>query len=105
MHNAFLLGITRRIATSPQDEAFLSDILDQPLDKVVFAVYADWLDEQADPRGEYLRLALELWRCWEQSECPRAEIQNRMQELRGEINPLWLGFVLREGIEGTVTRV
>ena len=38
------------------DEAFLSAILASPEDDAPRLVYADWLEERRDPRGEYLRI-------------------------------------------------
>jgi uncharacterized protein (TIGR02996 family) len=37
------------------DEAFIRRIVDSPGDDLPRLVYADWLDERADPRGAYLR--------------------------------------------------
>jgi uncharacterized protein (TIGR02996 family) len=37
------------------DEAFIRAIVDSPGDDTPRLVYADWLDERADPRGPYLR--------------------------------------------------
>jgi uncharacterized protein (TIGR02996 family) len=45
-----------------QHEAFLEHLRAHPEDDVTRLVYADWLDEQDDPRGRYLRLELELAR-------------------------------------------
>jgi len=33
------------------------------------------------------------------------ELQRRKDQLRPGINPLWFGFVLKEGLNGTVTRI
>ncbi len=43
-----------------EENAFLRAIRDNPDDRVVRLVYADWLDERGDPRGEYLRLSCRL---------------------------------------------
>lgn len=45
-----------------QDEVFLADILAHPNDPSVRLIYADWLEEQGDPRAEYLRLLAEALR-------------------------------------------
>src|SRR5262245_54066697 len=39
------------------EDAFLRTILTDPGDAAVRLVYADWLEEQGDQRGEYLRLS------------------------------------------------
>jgi uncharacterized protein (TIGR02996 family) len=43
-----------------EERAFLKAILERPDDDVTKQVYADWLEEQGDPRGDYLRLLLQL---------------------------------------------
>jgi uncharacterized protein (TIGR02996 family) len=45
-----------------QDEAFLQAILDEPDDDALRLIYADWLMEQGNPRGEFIRLQVELAR-------------------------------------------
>jgi uncharacterized protein (TIGR02996 family) len=42
------------------DRAFLDSLVADPADAAGWLVYADWLDERDDPRGEYLRLVHEL---------------------------------------------
>ncbi|MFO0810388.1 MAG: TIGR02996 domain-containing protein [Gemmataceae bacterium] len=44
------------------DEAFLAAILAHPDDDLPRLVYADWLDDRGDPRGEFIRLEIELER-------------------------------------------
>jgi len=44
---------------SPHD-AFLQDIVDDPDDDTVRLIYADWLTEQDDPRGEFIRVQIQL---------------------------------------------
>lgn len=39
---------------------FLNEIASNPDDDTVKLVYADWLDEQGDPRGQMIRLSVEL---------------------------------------------
>ncbi|OAI49611.1 hypothetical protein AYO44_06300 [Planctomycetaceae bacterium SCGC AG-212-F19] len=41
-------------------EAFLQGILQHPDDDAPRLVYADWLDEHTDPRGEFIRVQCEL---------------------------------------------
>jgi len=64
------------------DEAFLRAIAENPNDNSVRLVYADWLEEQGDPRGEFLRL-----------ECQLQQILMRHAELRHQIDPTWLARV------------
>jgi uncharacterized protein (TIGR02996 family) len=42
------------------DDAFLRAILQDPDDDVPRLVYADWLDERGDPRGEFIRVQCRL---------------------------------------------
>ena len=44
----------------PTDGDFLAAIAAAPLDSLPKLVYADWLDERNDPRGELVRLDQEL---------------------------------------------
>ena len=39
-----------------EEAGFIAAMLADPDDRTVLLVYADWLDERNDPRGEYLRL-------------------------------------------------
>jgi uncharacterized protein (TIGR02996 family) len=42
------------------DDAFLADIIENPDDNSVRLIYADYLDERDDPRGEFIRVQIEL---------------------------------------------
>ncbi|HEV3144436.1 MAG TPA: TIGR02996 domain-containing protein [Gemmataceae bacterium] len=53
-------------------EPFLATILENPDDDAPRLVYADWLEEQGDSRGEFIRVQCELARLEEDD--PRAEI-------------------------------
>src|SRR5215471_6009229 len=44
------------------ERAFLAAILERPDDDATKLVYADWLEEQGDPRAEYLRLMMTVRR-------------------------------------------
>ena len=41
-----------------EEAGFIAAMLAEPDDRTVLLVYADWLDERDDPRGEYLRIVL-----------------------------------------------
>ena len=49
----------------PGYEPFLETILDNPADDGPRMVYADWLEEQGDPRAEFIRAQLQLARLTE----------------------------------------
>src|SRR5579862_3514386 len=42
------------------DDAFLQAILESPDDDAPRLIYADWLEERDDPRGEFIRVQCEL---------------------------------------------
>jgi uncharacterized protein (TIGR02996 family) len=66
------------------EQRFLDAIAKAPDDEDARAVYADWLDERGDPRGEYLRLEAQLYR-----------IPRRLAELAVGCPPAWLDAVVR----------
>jgi uncharacterized protein (TIGR02996 family) len=70
------------------DGAFVRAILDAPEDESRRLVYADWLDERADPRGEYLRLDVELARLPGRDPA-RSRLRERLDELRDATDPAW----------------
>jgi uncharacterized protein (TIGR02996 family) len=43
-----------------EQEPFLAEIRDNPDDPAVYAVFADWLSEKGDPRGEFMSIQLQL---------------------------------------------
>jgi uncharacterized protein (TIGR02996 family) len=76
---------------------FLSAIAAQPTDRTLRLVYADWLDEQSDPRGELVRVEEEMRalpvfsdRFW--------ELKPRRNALRTQIGAEWCGQ-MRYGTE------
>jgi uncharacterized protein (TIGR02996 family) len=84
-----------------EEEAFLAAIRAQPADPTSRLVYADWLDERDDPRGEYLRL-LCMAAGWVGAAESRERVVARLQELsaefdpmelRAELDPSWLAAV------------
>src|SRR5262245_33042590 len=48
--------------TMPDREAHLQAIFENPTDDGARLVFADWLEEQGDPRGEFIRLQIERQR-------------------------------------------
>jgi uncharacterized protein (TIGR02996 family) len=81
------------VATT-DDEALLRAVLANPADEAPRLVYADWLEERGDPRGDYLRLDLELSKPG--SEGPAVgKAMERAAELRSQIDPNWTVTVSR----------
>lgn len=71
------------MADDPEHD-FLAAIAANTNDADARSVYADWLDQRGDPRGEYLRLEALLYAG-----------PARILELTQQIDPTWLGAVTR----------
>src|SRR5690349_701974 len=75
------------------EAALLAAVHDDPNDVQAREIYADWLEERGDPRGEYLRLDMQL-----------VTLPARLSELVAQIDPAWLRALSRRfGI--TITAV
>src|SRR5687767_4899399 len=74
------------------DETFIRAITDDPDDGALRLVYADWLEEHGDPRGELVRTCEEMRRVpvWSDS----------YWELKTWRNALWVGCPI-EWLEAT----
>lgn len=80
-------------------EAFEASILDKPDDSAGYAAYADWLQEQGDPRGEFIAVQLAL----EDESRPAPErkaLQERERELLAEHEREWLGELAPYLVDG-----
>jgi large subunit ribosomal protein L7/L12 len=66
------------------EQRFLAAIQANPDDREAREVYADWLEERGDERGEYLRLEAQLH-----------SIPVRLAVLRASVDPAWLRQVER----------
>jgi uncharacterized protein (TIGR02996 family) len=69
-----------------EDEAFIRAIVDNPGDDLPRLVYADWLDDRADPRGPYLRAEREAVETGDVA---------RLRELAAGLDPVWVARVSR----------
>jgi uncharacterized protein (TIGR02996 family) len=76
------------------EDAFVQALLAAPGDTSLRLVYADWLEERGDPRGEYLRL-LVLIDTSSTAEQLTDEVIERFRHLEKQINLHWLGLVNR----------
>src|SRR4051812_35277558 len=63
-----------------EGEGFLQAVLASPDDDILRLIYADWLQEHGNPRGEFIRVQSELARLPEHEE-RRAELAAREQSL------------------------
>jgi uncharacterized protein (TIGR02996 family) len=90
----------------PRDEVFLSEIAASPEEEGLRLIYADWLEEQGDARSaaraEFLRLEVALSHAPDEGR--RAEITDRLRELRAGIEVDWLAAVARSRIEKCAPR-
>jgi uncharacterized protein (TIGR02996 family) len=72
------------------DDAFLQSILENPDDDGLRLIYADWLDERGDSRGEFIRVQCELARLPE-SDPRRSELEARERALLLASGKEWAG--------------
>jgi uncharacterized protein (TIGR02996 family) len=75
-------------------EGFHQAIWDDPDDDGVRLIYADWLEEQGDPRGEFIRLQVELARA-PVDDPRRSEWECRAHQLLEDNEAEWLGSLER----------
>jgi uncharacterized protein (TIGR02996 family) len=70
------------------EDAFIRAVLASPEDASPRLIYADWLEERGDPRGEYLRLLCALDGRPEAD--PQAvKLRKRLRALERSIDPRW----------------
>lgn len=72
-----------------EESAFLSHLQASPGDDFTRSVYADWLEERGDVRGEYLRREMELASI-PQCDERHAALEEQLRRLRQGIAPEWL---------------
>jgi uncharacterized protein (TIGR02996 family) len=81
-----------------QDQSFFKAVIDQPDNDTLRLVYADWLEEQSDPRSQFLRLEAELRTL--PADSLRARLKRaRLRQLRSRCDPAWLAQMDRTRIE------
>ncbi len=73
----------------PTDDSFLAAVAAAPADLVVRLVYADWLDERSDPRGECIRLSCALAALTRRPTKKREGCEERFTQVRTGIDPHW----------------
>ena len=71
-------------------EPFLAEIRENPDDPAGYAVFADWLEEKGDPRGEFMNIQLQLEN--EKLRAPsRKKLQDQEKALLKKHQRDWLG--------------
>jgi uncharacterized protein (TIGR02996 family) len=85
------------------DDSFLRELLANPQDRQTRQVYADWLEERGDPRGEFLRIEDAL-AALPKKDPSCKKLQARLRELRAVISPEWLAQLDRTRIENCEVR-
>jgi uncharacterized protein (TIGR02996 family) len=76
------------------DGVFIQIIQATPDDETTRLVYADWLEERGDLRGEFLRVESRLFH-WPRHEPRPAEVAARYEQLRSVLGGDWLAVVDR----------
>jgi uncharacterized protein (TIGR02996 family) len=79
-----------------EDEAFICAIRAAPDDETARLIYADWLDERSDPRGEYLRTEA-AWVALPHSDEQYRPLCRRVSQLAAALDPEWFAVVSRMG--------
>jgi uncharacterized protein (TIGR02996 family) len=80
------------------EQCFLQVIRDAPDDEGLRLIYADWLEERDDPRGEFLRLDCALPHLAKEDPSYTGA-EARWNELRAAIDPAWLAALTPPAIE------
>src|SRR4051794_40379569 len=71
-------------------DAFLAAVLADPDDDLPRLIFADYLEERGDVRGEFIRTQIELARA-DVDDPRRDKLQAREAELQAEFEDAWLG--------------
>jgi uncharacterized protein (TIGR02996 family) len=80
------------------EQAFINQILAEPDNDANRLIYADWLDEHGDARGEFLRAVCALQRLSPTDE-QYAQERTRLQKIGETIDAQWVAMVGRCHIE------
>jgi uncharacterized protein (TIGR02996 family) len=81
-----------------EENGFIQAILADPENEALRLIYADWLEERGDPRGDFLRLDCALRRMSKDEE-DYAATEARWREMRAVFQPDWLKVLERPAIE------
>lgn len=84
-------------------EPFLKEILADPDAPGPYAVYADWLSEQGDPRGEFIQVQLQL-EDESLTTAQRKELRKQEKQLLARHEETWLGSLAPLLLENPIVR-
>jgi uncharacterized protein (TIGR02996 family) len=76
------------------DDAFLASIMESPEDDTPRLIYADWLEERGDARGEFVRLVCKLARRGKKT-ARRDGLEVRARELLAGQKDVWTAALVR----------
>lgn len=85
------------------NQSFIQAIQTNPSDEIPRLIYADWLDERGDPRGELIRVQCEIARSPE-NDLKRKQLAQRADELLEDYGETWLEPLRELGALGVSTR-
>lgn len=94
---AHLPYLPERRPTSASREALLAEVLAHPADDAPRLVYADWLSEQGDPRGELISVQCELERTKDAERF--LELEARQVALLSAHGEAWVGPLAKEALQ------
>ena len=77
---------------SPEEWAFHQTVLESPDDEDIRLIFADWLDDRDDPRGEFIRIQCQLAKLFAHDE-QRAGLVRRERELWAEHGEHWRSYL------------
>ncbi len=88
---------------TPEDKAFILKILSNPAELTAWLVYADWLDEHDNTlQAEFLRLMAQRGQL-SNTDLEWYTVEDRLQELRAILEPVWVEVFDRPKIENCET--
>jgi carbon storage regulator len=73
---------------SPEEDAFVQAVVEEPGDAGLRLIFADWLEERGDPLGEFLRLRCRLARL-AAGDPQRPGLEERARALWGQHGRAW----------------
>ncbi len=88
-------GLTESYA---EELPFIREIMFDVGDDTPRMIYADWLDERDDPRGEFLRIDLLLSQAAATDETS-AKLREQRGKLIDKLDPQWISLLARSPIE------